>query len=68
MIDYDLLGFTKQTEMLLRSVGAQHLIGEFKSRNIATNALHKLTKEDFIRLGNVSVTQSCTYILFLLAY
>ncbi|TGZ38131.1 Synaptogyrin-2 [Temnothorax longispinosus] len=49
--DLDLLGFTKQTETLLRGVGAHDLIKEFQRRNISTDALHKLTKEDFVQLG-----------------
>jgi len=51
-MDLDLLGFTKQTETILYGVGAQNLIKEFKRRNISTDALHKLTKEDFVQLGN----------------
>ncbi|XP_067204469.1 uncharacterized protein [Linepithema humile] len=47
----DPLGFTKQTEILLCGVGAQNLIQEFKKRNISTDALHKLTKEDLEKLG-----------------
>ncbi|KAL0106532.1 hypothetical protein PUN28_016315 [Cardiocondyla obscurior] len=50
--DIDFQGFTKQTEVLLRGVGAQDLIDEFKRRDISTDALRKLTKEDFIHLGN----------------
>ncbi|KYM94890.1 Synaptogyrin-2 [Cyphomyrmex costatus] len=49
--DLDFLEFTKQTEMLLCGVGAQKLIKECKRRNISTNALHRLTKEDFVQLG-----------------
>ncbi|KAL0106530.1 hypothetical protein PUN28_016315 [Cardiocondyla obscurior] len=49
--DIDFQGFTKQTEVLLRGVGAQDLIDEFKRRDISTDALRKLTKEDFIHLG-----------------
>ncbi|KYQ56082.1 Synaptogyrin-2 [Trachymyrmex zeteki] len=47
----DLLEFTKQTETLLCGVGAQNLVKECKRRNISTNALHRLTKEDFVQLG-----------------
>lgn len=54
-MDLNFLGFTKQTETLLYGVGAQDLIKEFKRRNISTDALHKLTKEDFIQLGNTFI-------------
>lgn len=53
--DFDFLGFTRQTETLLRGVGAHDLIQEFKRRNISTDTLHKLTKEDFIQLGNTLI-------------
>lgn len=49
--DLDLLGFTRQTEALLRGVGAENLVKECRRRNISTDALHKLTKEDFVQLG-----------------
>lgn len=51
----DPLGFTKQTEILLYGVRAQNLIQEFKKRNISTDALHKLTKEDLVKLGNIFI-------------
>jgi len=54
-MDLDLLGFTRQTETILYGVGAQNLIKEFKRRNISTDALHKLTKEDFVQLGNTFI-------------
>ncbi|XP_025154870.1 uncharacterized protein LOC112588619 [Harpegnathos saltator] len=44
-------GFTEQTKMLLRNIGAQSLIKECKKRKISTDELHKLTKEDFMVLG-----------------
>lgn len=47
------LEFSKQTEMLLCGIGAKNLIQEFKKLNISTSALHKLTKEDFVKLGNI---------------
>lgn len=47
----DPLGFTRQTELLLRGVEAQNLIQEFKKRNISTETLHKLAKEDLMKLG-----------------
>lgn len=50
---YNPIGFNKQTESLLCGVGGKNLIKEFKKRNISTDALHKLTKEDFIQLGNM---------------
>ncbi|XP_019885147.1 uncharacterized protein LOC109610477 [Camponotus floridanus] len=50
-VTYDPIGFNKQTETLLYGVGGKNLIKEFKKRNISTDALHKLTKEDFIQLG-----------------
>lgn len=50
-VTYDLIGFSKQTEALLCGLGGKNLIKEFKKRNISTDALHKLTKEDFVRLG-----------------
>lgn len=48
-------GFTKQTETLLCGVGANKLIKECKKRNISTDVLHKLTKEDFVQLGNAFI-------------
>lgn len=48
---YNPIGFNKQTEALLCGVGGNNLIKEFKKRDISTDALHKLTKEDFIQLG-----------------
>ncbi|XP_050453864.1 uncharacterized protein LOC126852762 [Cataglyphis hispanica] len=51
MDKYNSLGFSKHTETLLRGLGGSDLIKEFKRKDISTDVLHKLTKEDFIRLG-----------------
>lgn len=65
-MDYcDPLGFTRQTEILLRGLGATNLIKECKRKNVSTNVLHKLNKEDFITLGNVYF--ECIF-FFLLEY
>lgn len=64
-VDLDLLGFTRQTETLLCGVGAQSLIKEFKRRNISSDALHKLTKKDFIQLGNMVYFDNCVYCFML---
>lgn len=53
MDKYNSLGFNKHTEALLRGSGGSDLIKEFKRKDISTDVLHKLTKEDFIRLGNI---------------
>lgn len=50
---YNSLGFNKQTEALLRGLGGYDLIKEFKRKDISTDVLHKLTKEDFMQLGNM---------------
>lgn len=63
----DFSGFTKQTETLLRGIGANELINEFKTRDISTNVLHKLTKEDFMLLGNIFILINIL-LLLLLAY
>lgn len=55
-VSTDFSGFTKQTETLLCGIGANDLIKEFKIRGISTDALHKLTKEDFMQLGNTFVS------------
>lgn len=47
----DYLGFTKQTALVLRSLGGNNLIKPCEERNISTSELHKLTKNDFIQLG-----------------
>lgn len=47
----DPLGFTKRTASILEGLGAGDIINEFKKRNISTDALSKLTKDDFIKLG-----------------
>ena len=46
----DPLGFTKRTATILEGLGAGDIINEFKKRNISTDALSKLTKNDFIKL------------------
>ncbi|XP_047362971.1 uncharacterized protein LOC124954295 [Vespa velutina] len=43
--------YTKQTELILRNVGAGSLLKECQKRNISSNELHMLTKQDFIHLG-----------------
>lgn len=50
---YNPLGFNKHTEALLRGLGGSDLIKEFKRKDISTDVLHKLSKEDFILLGNI---------------
>ncbi|KAL2729464.1 synaptogyrin [Vespula squamosa] len=45
------LGFTKQTALVLRSLGGNDLIKPCEERNISTSELHKLTRNDFIQLG-----------------
>lgn len=65
-MNFDPLGFTRQTEMVLRGVGAQDLIKEFKNRNISTNQLHRLTKEDLVILGNLfTLTVFYFFMIFL---
>lgn len=66
---YNPLGFNKQTEALLCGVGGNNLIKEFKKRDISSNVLHKLRKEDFVQLGNnicLLLDNSC--INFMLEY
>jgi len=65
-VTYNPIGFNKQTEALLCGVGGKNLIKEFKKRDISTDALHKLTKEDFIQLGNTftSIYQCIIYVLY----
>lgn len=67
---YNPIGFNKQTEALLCGVGGNNLIKEFKKRDISTDALHKLTKEDFIQLGNtfISIIISNNYTNYVLYY
>lgn len=45
------LGFTKQTALVLRSLGGDNLIRPCEEKNISTSELHILTKNDFIQLG-----------------
>lgn len=47
----DPLGFTKRTASILDGLGAGEIANEFKKRHISTDALGKLTKDDFIKLG-----------------
>ncbi|KAF7997211.1 hypothetical protein HCN44_005488 [Aphidius gifuensis] len=47
----DPLGFTKRTASILDGLGAGEIVNEFKKRHISTDALGKLTKDDFIKLG-----------------
>ncbi|XP_078036898.1 synaptogyrin [Augochlora pura] len=44
-------GFTKQTAILLRGLGASELIPACKERNISIDALHQLSIEEFMMLG-----------------
>ncbi|XP_015171475.1 PREDICTED: uncharacterized protein LOC107063864 [Polistes dominula] len=43
--------FDHQTQMILHSLNADHLIKSCKERNISTKDLHNLTVDDFIELG-----------------
>ncbi|KAK0087528.1 hypothetical protein PV325_000778 [Microctonus aethiopoides] len=47
----DYFAFTKQTAMILEGLGIGDLIPQFKYRNISTQALSQLSKDDFITLG-----------------
>ncbi|XP_011303749.1 uncharacterized protein [Fopius arisanus] len=47
----DPLGFTKQTAMILEGLNARDLIPEFRKRNISTDALPELSKDDLMVLG-----------------
>lgn len=51
MEEADPLGFTRQTAMILEGLNAQDLIPEFKKRNIPTDALPELSKDDLMVLG-----------------
>lgn len=52
----DFSGFTKQTATILCGIGAKDLIREFRKKDLSTSALFKLTKEDFMQLGNISIS------------
>ncbi|XP_033219515.1 uncharacterized protein LOC117174471 [Belonocnema kinseyi] len=48
----DVLGFTKQTETLIKGLGGTpDVIKEFRKRNISTDELSELTEFDLIKLG-----------------
>ena len=48
----DVLGFTRQTEMLLTGIGAPpDVIKEFRKRNLSSDELSQLTEFDLVKLG-----------------
>ena len=61
----DVLGFTKQTEILLTGLGGgPEVIKEFRKRNISTDELAELNEIDLITLGMFSLSTRFIYCNF----